>query len=202
MDIRKTKEPHTKAFTLAVLVLCPISCAVLFILPFKVNAIAVPFIAILYIAANRPDPASFLCTLRPAVYYFAVLYITSAISRLLCLPSSQAMQMSAYLPVPYPLDLSLSIAGSSIICEASYTVTTDLERREALKCAVPALADSLSLLTSFIPLIRRVWGELNEARRNRGCALVSASILTAFISICMQKAIGTQEAMLARDSPD
>lgn len=200
MAIKHARKSRGIPFTLAVLILCPVISAVLFLLPFKVLLPSFVVISILYIICVKMSCTAFFRALRPAVFYFAVLYFTSVITQVFNLLRNAApLSCGHFSPVPYPLDMALSIASAALVCEAAYTVTTDLERRTALMYAVPAVAEDLSLLSSFIPLIRRVWNNLDEARRNRGVALVRPSMLVALISISMQKAVGTQEAMLARE---
>lgn len=215
------------AYTLAVLVLCPLLTAVLFFLPPRPLAAAFAVISASYIIAFRPVRHNgYLCAIRPAIVYFVMLYIPSVVVS------------HTYCPVPYPLMFCVSIASASLVCRAAYTLTSDLERRDALdsaECAIRkvvasvlhnkrrnladcggndagaqagvssndaiqvcTVAPALAMMAAFIPLIRRAWCEIDEARRGRSVPCASPSMLASLISVCMNKALETQEALEAR----
>lgn len=207
-------------FTLTVLILCPALCLASFIVPMSVLCVAGAVVAVAYAVCLRPRPAAMMRTLTPAVVYFAALCAAGAIQQAVWHLSGgkspiaeqgmsiyQWMRQMCILPAART---SLAIAVSSLVSTAAYTVTSDLERREALTCAEekvrhifhmrPTLtaAPALSLLSSFIPMACRVWSEVDEARRARGMTIVNPAVLASFISVCMQKAVETGEVIRAR----
>lgn len=210
------------AFTLLVLILCPVISALAFLVPMRVLAPVSIVICTVYAAAFRPKPSSLLHTLTPAFVYFAVLYLSSAAEALLETIASGGTDgwhnaidwRHLLLESPFALQaarISLGIAAASIVSTASYTITTDLQRRIALTSAEEAIrhalhlsghctfAPAISLLSSFIPMAHRVWHQVDEARRARGMRLVTPATLVTFITVCMQKAVSTLETMRSRE---
>lgn len=236
------------------LLITPILTAALFFMPLKpllfffffTSAIALPLLRV----------RTYFSILKPAFFYFLMLSLfplinllhsintASFTSLIRCLISGTPLArdavskgyLSTFLSSVYgALTFSFSIASASLLCTLSYTLTTDIERREALYTAEyfirsfflrllfslhfrkkgnsippdpaiqPVIAPYLSLLSSFIPLILRTWQETKDALSARSTlspallALFHPLIaITSFLTVCLKKAIETQDAILSR----
>lgn len=197
------------SFTLAILIFCPAICCASFLVNLKILAPAGAVILIAYIIAFRPAPRAISRTLSPSLVYFIVLFALSAVAAIIKNRTLSAWRIAS---LTETARIALGIAVSSLVSTASYTLTTDIGRREALAFAEESIrrklhlapyplliAPALSLLSSFIPLSHRVWSEVDEARKARSMRLITPAMLVTFITVCMQKAVGTGETIKARE---